>query len=61
MARMSLNLQELHVETFDALPAGLHGDGAKVGTNLGCPPTAYLTCYYSTPRQDEFRITSLCC
>lgn len=63
MARMSLNLKELHVETFDSLPdaGGPAGAQRAVGTNAGCPPTAAITCYYSTPRHDEFRLTSLCC
>jgi hypothetical protein len=63
MARLSLNVNELHVESFDSgsVGEGLHGARGANDTRAGCPPTAYITCFYSTPRQDEYRLTSLCC
>jgi hypothetical protein len=63
MARMSLNLNELRVETFETTaPAGVRGEANAENNSAagGCPYTAYVTCW-ATPRQEDFRVTNLCC
>jgi hypothetical protein len=64
MARMSLNLNELRVETFETMSSadGVRGQANAENNSLAgvCPFTAYVTCW-ATPRQEDFRVTNLCC
>ena len=64
MARMSLNLSELRVESFDTMSrdAGVRPEAnAENNSAAGvCPYTAYVTCW-ATPRQEDYRVTNLCC
>ncbi|MDB4950495.1 MAG: hypothetical protein JWM27_3144 [Gemmatimonadetes bacterium] len=59
MKKTALNVSELHVESFETLLAETQ-EHAAIGTRVGCPYTAYVTCY-ATPRQEDFRVTNLCC
>ncbi|HET6230897.1 MAG TPA: hypothetical protein VFE05_12565 [Longimicrobiaceae bacterium] len=63
MAKLGLKMDELAVESFET---GAHGNDLRgagheaVGTRIGCPATAYVTCP-ATPRAEDFRVTNLCC
>jgi hypothetical protein len=58
MKKKSLSASELDVESFDTSAAGSRA--AVESDTTKCGLTAYPTCYYATPRQEDF-ITSLCC
>ena len=58
MKRMALKADELNVESFVTQTPGSRATQDSDTTKCGL--TLYPTCYYATPRQEDF-ITNLCC